>query len=77
MRRARFSIRIELPEGGIDNLPFDVMAEIGQGRAPHDTDQAAVLRWLSSEFLSGLEDKLNAELPEGFYCKIENGVALP
>lgn len=73
MRRARFSLRIEIPE----TLDGDVQEEIRLARDAQDTDDGAMLRWLSSEFLSDLEAALSAQLPEGFYCKIENGVALP
>jgi hypothetical protein len=56
-----------------DEFPVDVHADIREASEDGMVTHDSTLRWLSGEFLSDLEDALNAQLPEGFYCKIEGG----
>lgn len=72
MPRARFSLRIEVPE----EIDPDVYDEILNASEPDDSEDARLLRWLG-DTLSDVEDDLSSRLPEGFYAKIEQGKVLP
>lgn len=49
----------------------ELWAEIERDRDSQDSDEQAVERWLGG-LLQETEDALNALLPNGFYCKIED-----
>lgn len=66
--KAVYTLRIEIPED-IEDWVHD---EILDAKESHDDDEGALLRYLGDKIVSA-EDCLNAELPYGFYSKIEGG----
>lgn len=71
----RYTLRIEAPDGfdipGEDNYDEPVMDSILADSEPHDTTlEAQVLRWLG-DAIQGAENLVDLNLPDGWYCKIE------
>ena len=73
MARARFTLRIEIPEGIDPNTESEILDVMEEH---NDTKNGALLRWLG-DVLSDVEDELSSRLPEGWYAKIEEGKVLP
>lgn len=72
----RYTLRIEAPDSfdieGSDNYDESVMESILLYADPRDdTLEKQVLRWLSVE-TTAAEDLINNDLPDGWYCKIED-----
>lgn len=72
----RFTLRIEAPDSfdveGSDTYDASVMDSILADTEPHDdTLEKQVLRWLGVQ-TTAAENLINDDLPEGWYCKIED-----
>lgn len=73
MARSTYIFTLRVVDSDVDQMDPDIYDEILAAREPHDADDdAAILRWLGDK-VSDAEDHMNELLPEGWYCKIEDG----
>jgi hypothetical protein len=75
MARYEYTLRIEAP----DELEPETLEQIAAEAQPQDGDPhgpEATLRWLGA-IAQFVEDRATEELPEGWYVKVEGGIAQP
>lgn len=75
MRVATFTLRIEGPDDGTlaAGINPNTMSEILDIAETHDESvQDAFVRWLGGN-MTHAEDAVNDRLPDGYYCKIDQG----
>jgi hypothetical protein len=75
MPRYEFTLRIEAPEE-LDPVTLEDIAGEAQPRDGDPHGPEATLRWLGS-VITFAEQAISDELPEGWYAKVEGGVAQP